>query len=127
MNPEYPICQKCKIKETCHPALNPVIIGRSGDRIPITDKHKHIIPTWCGNYTCWTEGEAAAKEKLQHPELFKATIVTEFSGYVHEELTVTFGTSEKRTDILEHRVIATSGQIYAYQDGTYYATQSISG
>lgn len=125
MNPEYPICQKCKIANTCHPTLNPVIVGRSGDRITIKDKHKHISSTWCGNYTCWTEGEREAKEKLQHPELFETTTVTELSGYVHKEQTVTFGTSEKRTDIQKLRIVATTGQIYAYQDGEYYATQNI--
>lgn len=127
MKPEFPICLRCKIMDTCHPELYPVIVGRTGTVNPVKDKHKHVIPTWCGNYTCGMDGEISAQLALANLEAYEEVAVTEYSGEINEIWAVPFGSSEKRTDLHKHRVITPDGQVYAKQDDMYYATQKIRG
>lgn len=126
MNPEYNICGNCKIKNTCHPKLIPIIVGRDGRSIPGGKLHKEAaFSTICGRYTCSTDGEYVARQLMTDPEHKREFEVTELDASIHTILASVFGTSGKRTDMNELRIVEESGRVYAKQDEMYYFTQDL--
>jgi hypothetical protein len=125
MNKEFQVCRLCRVNNSCHPDLLPVFVGRSGRPHTIKDKEKYMLRIDCGNYTCGLDGETAARAAIKHDDGFKSYPVTEQTGEIHEVEGIAFGTSNKRTDINEHRIVTREGQIYARQSDMYFPTQRI--
>ncbi len=126
MNPEYHICNHCKIRDTCHPKLLPIIVGRDGRAIAVGKLHKEaVFGTRCGRYTCTTDGEYVARQLMVNPENMSELEVTELDNSIHTILAVALGTSEKRTDINQFRIVDQTGRVYAQQDGVYYFAQDL--
>ena len=126
MNSEYHICRNCKIKDTCHPVLLPIIVGRDGRSITVSKYHvEAVYSTRCGRYTCGTDGSFVANGLIADQSSMRMHEVCERDGTVHIVLAAVLGTSEKRTDIDELRIVSDAANVYAKQDGVYYFTQNI--
>lgn len=126
MNPEYHICNHCKIRKTCHPTLLPIIVGRDGRAVTVGKLHKEaVFSTRCGRYTCGTDGVYVARQLMNDTENQIGFEGIELDGMVHALLGVVLGTSEKRTDINQLRIVTSIGHVYALQDDKYYFAQNV--
>lgn len=126
MNAEYYICNHCKIKNTCHPDLLPIIVGRDGRAIKVSKMHQEAVySTRCGRYTCSTDGEYVARQLMEDVEKYEEFEGTELDGAVHTLIGAVLSTSEKETGRLRLRMVTPTAHVYALQNGVYYFAQDL--